>query len=112
MSDDNAADEIARLESELEDLAEAAERCRKIILVAKIAMVAGGAWLLGMVLGLFDLQQVVAISSIAAVLGGIVASGSNRSTLQQIRAKIGATEARRAELIGQLALRLVGDSDQ
>jgi hypothetical protein len=111
MSDDDAAGEIARLESEIENLAEAAERCRKIILVAKIAVAGGGAWLLGMMLGLFDFQQVMAISSIAAVLGGIVASGSNRSTLQQISAKIRAAEARRSELIGQLALRLVGGSD-
>jgi hypothetical protein len=64
-----------------------------------------------MVLGLFDFQQVMAISSIAAVLGGIVASGSNRSTLQQITAKIRAAEARRSKLIEQLALRLVGGSN-
>ena len=60
-------------------------------------------------LGLLGSNQVVALGSIAAMLGGIVSLGSNFSTLQQTTAAIGAAEALRADLIGRLDLRVVAD---
>jgi hypothetical protein len=107
--EDNPIDEIARIEVQLEKLAEVSERCRKIILFSKAAIAAGVALPLLMMLGLFGSDQVVAIGSIAAVLGGIVSLGSNTSTLQQTMAAISAAEALRSDLIGRLDLRLVGD---
>jgi hypothetical protein len=43
------------------------------------------------------------------VLGGIVALGSNVSTLQQTVATVSAAEARRSDLISRIDLRVVGD---
>ena len=60
--------------------------------------------------GLFGASQVVALGSIAAVLGGIVSLGSNFSTLQQTTAAISAAEALRSDLIGRLDLQVVADS--
>src|SRR6267154_3154442 len=100
MDEDNPIDEISRIEARLEELAEVSERCRKIILVSKAAIAGGVALLLVMMLGLFGSNQVAAIGSIAAVLGGIVSLGSNISTLQQTMAAISAAEARRSSLIG------------
>ena len=60
--------------------------------------------------GLFGANQVVALGSIAAVLGGIVSLGSNFSTLQQTRDAISAAEALRSDLIGRLDLQVVADS--
>ena len=51
----------------------------------------------------------VAIGSIAAVLGGIVALGSNVSTLRQTTAAISEAEQLRLDLIGRIDLRVVGD---
>lgn len=97
------------LEARLEHLATVAERCRKIILASKIAIGGGIALLVVMMTGLFGSSQVVALGSIAAVLGGIVSLGSNFSTLQQTAAAIGAAESARSDLIGRIDLRLVGD---
>jgi hypothetical protein len=109
--EDDPSDEISRIEARLDELAEVAERCRKFILVSKAAIAGGGALLLVMMLGLFgSSNQVAAIGSIAAVLGGIVSLGSNLSTLRQTMADISAAEALRSDLIGSIDLRVVGDA--
>jgi hypothetical protein len=108
--EDTPGDEISRIEARLDELAEVAERCRKIILASKAAIAGGVALLLVMLLGLFgSSNQVAAIASIAAVLGGIVSLGSNVSTLRQTMAAMSAAELLRSELIGRIDLRVVGD---
>ena len=109
MDEDNPIDEISRIEARLEELAEVSERCRKIILVSKVAIAGGVALLLVMMLSLFGSNQVAAIGSIAAVLGGIVSLGSNVSTLRQTMAAISTAEVLRSDLIGRIDLRVVGD---
>jgi hypothetical protein len=110
MDEDNPIDEISRIEAQLEELAEVSERCRKIILVSKVAIAGGVSLLLVMVLGLFESNQVAAIGSIAVVLGGIVSFGSNVSTLRQTTAAMRAAEVLRSDLISRIELRVVGDS--
>ena len=110
MPEDDPTDEISLIEERLEELAEVSERCRKIILVSKAAIAGGAALLLVMILGLFGSSQVVALGSIAAVLGGIVSLGSNVSTLRQTTDAISAAEALRSDLIGRIDLRVVGDA--
>jgi hypothetical protein len=110
MDQDDPADEIARIEAQIEELAAVSERCRKIILVSRAAIAGGAALLLLMLLGLFGSSPVAAIGSIAAVLGGIVSLGSNVGTLRQTTAAIRAAEALRSDLIGGIELRVVGDS--
>jgi hypothetical protein len=109
MDEDDPSDEISQVEARIEQLAEIAERCRKIILVSRAAIAGGLALLLVMMLGLFGSNQTAAIGSIAVVLGGIVSLGSNVSTLRQTLAAISAAEALRSDLIGRIDLRVVGD---
>ena len=110
MAEDDTIDEISQIEARLEQLAAVAEQCRKIILVSKAAIAAGAAMLLVMVLGLFGSSATVALGSIATMLGGIVALGSNASTLQQTMDAIGAAEMLRSDLINRIELRVVDDA--
>ena len=109
MVEDNPIDEISRIEARLEELAEVSERCRKFILVSKVAIAGVVSLVLVMVLGLFGSNQVAAIGSIAMVLGGIVSFGSNVSTLRQTTAAMSAAEVLRSDLISWIDLRVVGD---
>jgi hypothetical protein len=110
--EDDPSEEIAMIEARLEHLAEVSERCRKIILFSKAAIASGAVLLLVTMLGLLGSGQIVAIGSMAAVLGGIVSLGSNVSTLQQTTAAISAAEQLRSELINRIDLRVVGDDAQ
>jgi prefoldin subunit 5 len=108
MTEDDPTDEISRIEAQLEELAEAAERCRKYILASKTAIAGGAALLLATMLGLFGFTA--ALGSIAMILGGIVSLGSNVSTLRQTEEAIGAAELLRSDLISRIELRLVADA--
>jgi hypothetical protein len=110
MTSDEPTDEISDIEARIEALAGIAERCRKFILGSKAAIGSGFALLLITLLGLFGAGVSVLLGSIALVLGGIVSLGSNISTLRQTEAAIGAAEARRADLIGEIDLRVVRDA--
>ncbi len=109
IEEDDRSEQISRIEARIEELAEMAERCRKIILASKIVIAGGAALLLGAVLGLLGSNALALLGAIAAVLGGIVSLGSNVSTLRQTMAAISAAEKLRSDLIGSIDLRLVGE---
>ena len=105
--DDDPHAEIARLETRIEELAEALERCRKIRLFSLAAMIGGAIWMAGATVGLFGFEPVGMIAAISAVIGGIVGFGSNTTTTKEVVGKLRKAEARRAELISMLTLRVV-----
>ncbi|MBR1153182.1 hypothetical protein [Bradyrhizobium sp. JYMT SZCCT0428] len=110
MIEDDPTEEISRIEARLEELAEAAERCRKYILASKAAIAGGAALLLVTMLGLLAVGQTAVLGSIAMILGGIVSLGSNVSTLRQTEEAIGAAELLRSDLISRIDLRMVRDA--
>jgi hypothetical protein len=109
MSEGDLHEEIARLEAEIDEHAAVTDRCQKLGAIAKSAIGVGATLLLGFTVGLIGLGPVALISAMAAVIGGIVVFGSNASTLKQAAANIKDAEARRAELIGMIDLRPVGE---
>ena len=110
MADGDLHDQIARLEADIEQLADGLERCRKAMLFAKIAMVAGGIWILIYFLGAIGSNPAILIGALAAIIGGVVVFGSNSSTSKQTTAAMKAAETQRAELIDMIDLRAVGAS--
>jgi hypothetical protein len=100
-------EQISRLESEIERLAESAERCRKIALTARIAIGAGGVLLAAILLGLIRADGLSLMFAAILTLGGIVAYGSNATTAKQIAERIAQAEQSRAELISAMELTLV-----
>jgi hypothetical protein len=106
--DNELREQILQVEVDLEKLTDAVDGCRKIILISKAGIAAGGTLILATVLGAIGFDPIVLIGSIAAVIGGTVVFGSNTSTLSQTTAAIEAAEAHRAELISRIDLRVVG----
>jgi hypothetical protein len=111
MNDDDRRDEIVRLEVQIDELAEKIESCRKFVLTGQIAVVAGGLVLMTMLVGAIPFNPPVIAVAITAVLSGIVAAGSNRSTAKEAMNELIEAEAKRAALIGQIDLRSVPDYD-
>jgi hypothetical protein len=107
MDKDDLREQIEHLEDRIEKLAGSIESCRKLILVARVAIAGGAILLILLVLGAMTFSPTVLVVAMTAVLGGIVLLGSNTSTSEQARAALLAAEARRAELISQIGLRLV-----
>jgi hypothetical protein len=103
------AEQIAEIEAAIEEFGDAAERCRKIMLVAKAAIAAGAFLFAAVVLGLIRSDAIALLVAITAVLAGIGLFGSTRSTLQELNGKIGAYEALRTEMIDTMDLRTVPD---
>ena len=108
---DDLHEDIARLEARIEELAEAIEKCRKVILISKIAIALGAILGLLIMLGVIRIDPMALTGAIAAVIGGTVLLGSNSSTLAEMTAAMKTAETRRAELIDNLDLRVVGDKD-
>jgi len=102
-------EQILHIEAHIEELTDIIERCRKIILISKVAIAAGGILILAIIIGAVGFDPAVLIGAIAAVVGGIVVFGSNTSTLKQTSTAMKAAEAHRTELISRMDLRVVGD---
>jgi hypothetical protein len=111
MNGDDHRSEIVRLEAQIEELEATIESCRKFILAGRIAVASGGVILIAILIGGIQFNPFVMGIAGAAVLGGIVAAGSNHSTAREANNELSALEAKRATLIGQLELRLVSDRD-
>jgi len=111
VGDGDLHDQILQLEAEMEKLAERIDRCRKIVLGSKIAIAAASILLLAVTVGLIRSDPVYIVGAIAVVIGGIVAFGSNASTLNQTAISLKAAGARRTELIDRANPRVIGEAD-
>jgi hypothetical protein len=109
MDERDPHDEIVRLEARIEDLAARIENCRKFIFAARIAIAGGGIVLVAMLFGAIRPDLTWMAGAMAAILGGIVAFGSNNSTAKEAAHELAVAEADRAALIGRLDLRMLAD---
>src|SRR5262245_2430682 len=91
-------DEIVRLEERIEELAAKIESCRKLILPARIAVAGGVVVLVAMLFGAIRFDPGIMAAAVAALLGGIVVWGSNRSTRIEAARDLAAAEAERSAL--------------
>jgi hypothetical protein len=105
--DSGVRKEIARLEARLDELADGLARCRKVKLVAQVALAGGGLWLAAAIVGLISFDPVAFMAAVAGVIGGVVMYGSNMTTTEELEAEMKDAEAKRASLIGELDLRVV-----
>jgi hypothetical protein len=76
--------------------------------LSKMAIAAGGIWILVYLLGAIRFEPATMIGAIAAIIGGVVVLGSNSSTAKETMTAMKAAETQRAELIDTIDLRQVG----
>ena len=112
MADDDLRDQISRIETDIEEYAITLEGCRKAMLLSKVAIAAGIAFLAANLLGAIWLNSVAVIGAMAAVIGGVVVFGSNLTTSRQATSAMAALESHRGELIDTINLRTIGEGDQ
>ena len=108
MTDGDLHEDIECLEGRIAELADAAERCRKLIVAAKLLIAAGSLLLLAAFAGLARGPGPL-IGATAALVGGIVVFGANTATRRELAQSIAAAEQARSDLIGRLALRVVSE---
>ena len=101
--------QIAELEAEIDILSDAAERCRKSMIVAQTTTGAGILLFGTTLVGLIQSDPLVLVLGIAAAVAGIGFYGSSRGSLEHLTDKIRATEARRTEIIDGMDLQTVQD---
>jgi len=101
-------DQIAQIESDIEQLAATLERCRKAMLLSKVAIGAGGFWTVAYALGAVGFLPAAMVGAIAAVIGGAVLYGSNASTAKQATAAMMDAEKLRDQLIDRVDPRTIG----
>ena len=100
-------DEIVRLEEHIEALDAKIESCRKFISASRVAIAGGCIVLAAMLLGAIRFDPAAMAAAVAALLGGIVVWGSNRSTAKEAAQELSEAEADRAALIEMIDLRMI-----
>jgi HAMP domain-containing protein len=88
-------DEIERLELRIEELREAIERSRRLRLAGRASAVIGPAMLAGFALGLVAYTPTRMIVALALAIGGVVLTGSSRSSTEELERSLKQAEAER-----------------
>jgi hypothetical protein len=102
-------EEIERLEIRIEELREAIERSRRLMLAGRAAAVVGPALLVCLMLALLDFTPARMIVGIALAIGGMVLSGSSRASTEQLERSLTRTEAERRAAIDGAELVELGE---
>jgi hypothetical protein len=104
-------DEIERLELRIEELREAIERSRRLRLAGRASAVIGPALLAGFALGLVAYTPTRMIVALALAIGGVVLTGSSRSSTEELERSLKQAEAERMAAIDALDLVQVGEKN-
>lgn len=107
MDNGDPHEEIIYLEARIEQIGQQIENCRKVGLAARVACVAGAVLFCLTILGVIAFNPTILIAALAAMIGGVVLLGSNRTTARQAKAALKAAEARRVALIAMIDPRII-----
>jgi hypothetical protein len=102
-------EQVEQLEIRIEELREAIQRSRRLIIAGRVCAVVGPALLVCFMLGLLDFTPARVIVGIALAIGGVVLMGSSRSSTEQLELTLKRTEAERNTAIDALELVQLGD---
>ena len=101
-ADPTPAEQIERLEAQIDELREAIRRSRRLVVAGRACAFAGAALLVCLVLGLATVTPVRMIVGIAVGIGGLVLMGSSVGSTEQLELSLKQTEDERNAAIDAL----------
>ena len=108
-ADPTPAEQIERLEAQIDELREAIRRSRRLVVAGRACAFAGAALLICLALGLATVTPVRMIVGIAVGLGGLVLMGSSVGSTKQLELSLKQTEDERNAAIDALEFVDLGD---
>jgi hypothetical protein len=100
---------IEQLELRIEELREAIQRSRKLMLAGRACAILGPALLVCLLLGLWRFTPFGMIVGIALGMGGLVLMGSSKASTEELELSLRQTEGERSAAIDALELVQFGD---
>jgi len=107
-SEPTPADEIERLEAEIDELRDSIQRSRRLVMVGRLCAFAGAALLIALILGLALFTPMRMIIGISLGLGGLVLMGSSVGSTKQFEHSLKQAEDERNAAIDALKLVQLG----
>jgi tetrahydromethanopterin S-methyltransferase subunit B len=108
-ADPTPAEQIERLEAQIDELREAIQRSRRLVVAGRAGAFAGAALLVALAFGLATFTPIRMIVGISLGLGGLVLMGSSVGSTRQLELSLKRTEDERNAAIDALALVQLGD---
>jgi hypothetical protein len=108
-ADPTPAEQIERLEAQIDELREAIQRSRRLVVAGRACAFAGAALLICLMLGLATFTPVRMIVGITVALGGLVLMGSSVGSTKQLELSLKQTEDERDTTIDALEFVEIGN---
>jgi hypothetical protein len=103
------AEQIDRLEAQIDQLREAVRRSRRLAAAGRACAFAGAALLICLIFDLGTFTPVRMVVGITVALGGLVLTGSSAGSTRQLELSLKQTEDKRNAAIDALAFVKIGD---
>jgi hypothetical protein len=108
-SEPTPADDIERLEAQIDELRDAIRRSRRLVVVGRVCAFAGAALLVALIVGVAYFTPIRMIVGISLGLGGLVLMGSSVGSTKQFELSLKQTEDDRNAAIDALRLIPLGE---
>src|SRR5271157_4137922 len=108
-ADPTPAEQIERLEAQIDELREAIRRSRRLVMAGRVCAFAGAAFFVSLALGLATFTPVRMIVGIILGLGGLVLMGSSVGSTKQLELSLKQAEDDRNAAIDALEFVQLGD---
>lgn len=102
--DDHPAERIEALETHIEDLSEKVARSRRLATSGGVAAVAGALFLVALIVGFVLFTPARVLGALAALIGGVVLTGSSMSSTAELERALARAERERDLAIDALGL--------
>lgn len=97
-------EDIERLELRIETLEDSIARSRRLMLVGRVGVVVGPLLLVALTFGLIVFTPARVLLALALLIGGLVLTGSSKSSTDELEGSLASAQAQRNEAIDTLGL--------